>query len=285
MPIVIVSLPFIAIMVALAAWQIAQSWDYTFGPLLKSLADKIDSFHVRIPHVFTLRFGFLAAAVRSVEATARHEISGAIRYVSRPLVIALQAFGAVVLYPARELAALAVDVAHTLGQLRRVIVPAMIAAAFGPLAAALYTLRKQVAALALRAPVHIITHTVEVAKPAVVRVVRQAIAVPLPRVGRLEREAGALGHRIGQLARRVTPAALAAATIATLARVGLGWVRCSRVKDAGKAVCGMDSGLLESLLADTALIVGTVSLVEFARGMQDVTAEVVQPIRAFWRAT
>src|SRR5437764_441195 len=47
----------------------------------------------------------------------------------------------------------------------------------------------------------------------------------------------------------------------------------------------VNPGLLESLLADTLLIAGTVSLVEFARGMQDVTEEVTPLSRTFWRAT
>jgi hypothetical protein len=42
--------------------------------------------------------------------------------------------------------------------------------------------------------------------------------------------------------------------------------------------------LLDSLLADTTLILGTVSLVEFAQGMRGVTAEAVPLIRRFWRA-
>lgn len=285
MPVVVVGIPFIAIIVALAAWQIAQSWDYTFGPLLKGLADRIDAVHIRIPHVFTLRFGWLAAIFRRTEASARHEISSAIQYVSRPLVIALQAFGAVVLYPARELSALAVDVAHTLGQLRRVIVPAMIAAHVAWIPRRLIALAHRIEALAVRAPVHIITHTVEVAKPAIVNVVNKAVAVPLPRIGRLEREADALRKRLGSIARHLSPSAVAALAVAAVATTVGGWVRCSRVKRLGRGVCGMDDSLLESLLADTLLIVGTVSLVEFARGMQDVTEEVAPLIRTFWRAT
>src|SRR5437764_1465863 len=59
----------------------------------------------------------------------------------------------------------------------------------------------------------------------------------------------------------------------------------TNVYKVGKRACGMNPDLLESLLADTLLIAGTVSLVEFARGMQDVTEEVTPLIRTFWRAT
>jgi hypothetical protein len=89
--------------------------------------------------------------------------------------------------------------------------------------------------------------------------------------------------QIGRLGKLATVAGLVGLVAGSLAKLGNGWLRCPRVNDAGKKVCGMDAGLLESLLADTLLIAGTVSLVEFAKGMQGITADVAGPIRAFWR--
>jgi hypothetical protein len=46
----------------------------------------------------------------------------------------------------------------------------------------------------------------------------------------------------------------------------------------------MDTDLLDSLLADTLLIVGTISLVEFAEGLQAGMGELTPQIRRFWKA-
>lgn len=79
--------------------------------------------------------------------------------------------------------------------------------------------------------------------------------------------------------------AFAGAVAFALARVGAGWTRCNNWNRVGRQVCGMDSGLLESLLADALLVVGTLSLVEFAEAMVEVEGAVVDGVRAFWRAT
>lgn len=79
--------------------------------------------------------------------------------------------------------------------------------------------------------------------------------------------------------------AFAGAVAFALARVGAGWTRCNNWNRVGRQVCGMDSGLLESLLADALLVVGTLSLVEFAEEMVGVTEVAVRPIQTFWRAT
>lgn len=110
------------------------------------------------------------------------------------------------------------------------------------------------------------------------------IVLPAPRTGALEHGLDVLKGEVGKLRKTVTVAGLLGIGAAVLGRLGLGWLKCSRVGRAGKQICGMDESLLESLLADTALIVGTISLVEFARGMETITADVLEPIRRFWRA-
>ena len=80
-------------------------------------------------------------------------------------------------------------------------------------------------------------------------------------------------------------AALTAAVAATLAKLGASWIRCSNWRKAGRSVCGMDASLLESLLADSLLVFGTLSLVEFAQEMVAVTDTAVRPITTFWRAS
>jgi hypothetical protein len=105
------------------------------------------------------------------------------------------------------------------------------------------------------------------------------------RVREAENEISRLWDRV----RGISPAvvggvALGALTFA-LGRLGLGWARCSNVGKVGRRVCGMDAGLLEGLLADSLLILGTLSLVTFAEEMQDVTEVIARPIQTFWRAS
>jgi hypothetical protein len=94
---------------------------------------------------------------------------------------------------------------------------------------------------------------------------------------------GALA-RLRRIEKTLTVGGAAALVGVALGVLGLSWTRCSRVGKVGKQMCGVNPDLLESLLADTLLIAGTISLVEFARGMQVITAEIEGPIRKFWRA-
>lgn len=123
-----------------------------------------------------------------------------------------------------------------------------------------------------------------------------AIAVDLPALRRralddaeaivrpIGDEVSALGKRLGRVASRLNPLALTGVVAFALARLGIGWARCSNVQRVGKQMCGLDHDLLESILADTALILGTISLVEFAEGMKPIVAELVPDVARFWRA-
>lgn len=67
---------------------------------------------------------------------------------------------------------------------------------------------------------------------------------------------------------RVTAAGVGVGLVAVaLTRLGLKWIRCGKVMRAGRRVCGMDDDLLTSLLGDTLLVLGAVSVVEFAEGL------------------
>lgn len=76
-----------------------------------------------------------------------------------------------------------------------------------------------------------------------------------------------------------------ALTGVALARLGLGWVRCSGVARVGKRLCGMDPRSLDDLLAGTLAIVGTISLITFAKEMQAVVEAEANAMRALIRET
>jgi hypothetical protein len=121
---------------------------------------------------------------------------------------------------------------------------------------------------------------------------RRAIEAQIARdLARAKAAAGSLGRdlsgalaRLKRIEKAVTKAGAVALVGAALAALGAGWIRCPRVGKVGKSLCGVNADLLESLIADTLIIAGTVSLVEFAKGMQTITKEIEGPIRKFWRA-
>lgn len=283
MPIAL-AVPFVAIAVALAAWTFAQSWDVTIGPMLRSLADLFDSVRLKVFGRTIVGLGFIAAGIRSLDKSARHWISHAIIHVSGPVTHLLLGIRWAFQYPAAQLAGLAQDVAQTAWRLRYAIVPELILARVLPLRRWLAAVAAKVDALAVRAPVHITKDITNYAKGAFQTITYKAVSVPWPRIRRVEREAGALGHRIDHLARRVTPAALAAAAALALAKIGAQWTRCSRSKRWGKNVCGMNDDILNTLITDTALIVGTLSLVDMVKLLQPATHEATVAVKTFWDA-
>lgn len=124
------------------------------------------------------------------------------------------------------------------------------------------------------------------------RALAHEVDVVIPRdLAALRKQAAAdAAHGIGlfrwlrQHATAAASVAFAGAVAIALRRLGLGWVRCANWRRIGKTGCGLDASLLESLLADAALLAGTYSLVEFAREMVGVTETAVRPIVSFWQA-
>lgn len=122
----------------------------------------------------------------------------------------------------------------------------------------------------LRTIEHTITHTVT---RVVTKVVGAGVALPgwvirLPhRVRDLERDRASIWKRLRGLEKYAGAAGAVALFTAALARLGLKWIRCRNVTRVGKRVCSMDNDLLTSLLGDAVLVLGTVSVVEFARDM------------------
>jgi hypothetical protein len=96
---------------------------------------------------------------------------------------------------------------------------------------------------------------------------------------------GRLWHRVKSRERALGLGAVTALFVAAIGRLGLGWIRCRNVGRVGRNVCGMNPGLLESLLADSLLIVGAISIVELARELQRITPDVVDGVRFAIRET
>lgn len=263
----------------------AFAYRMTMGAALRWAADQLDGIRIG-GRIFggVHPFSPLAARLRNLDTTIMRYLGTAIEATSHAWKTGWNYTAYAFEQMGDAIAGAAEDTFHALDHYRRYVIPAALSAAVGPLAALVYQLRHLIDAKAhvvIRTVVHTVTR---IEHTTVAKAVAIARPLPFPRLGQLEREAAATESRLRDYARRISPAALAAIVVATLARLGLGWLRCSRVNRLGRRVCGMDESVLESLLADTLLIVGTISLVEFAEGMQGVMETATEPIRHFWRA-
>jgi hypothetical protein len=114
-----------------------------------------------------------------------------------------------------------------------------------------------------------------------------AIAKPEPipwpgipgRIGDLERWRGRAEGGLKRLAKFGSLAYLLALLAKVLEKMGVNYIRCSKSKRFGKAICGMNDSWLNSLLSDALLFLSLVSIVDFAKELQTIEAEVVKGIR------
>jgi len=87
--------------------------------------------------------------------------------------------------------------------------------------------------------------------------------------GGLER----LWDRVGHLSWATAGVGAVALVTVALGRLGAGWFRCTNVRNVGRRLCGMNPSQLEGLLAGTLAIVGTISIVDFAKELQALVDE------------
>lgn len=264
-----------------------KSWQMTFGRIFVELAKVIyqtPSIGIRGA---SLSIHFLADALIAANRAVYGWLGQAIMFSSSPLAILFRRLADVLEIPAREVSLLAADVLHTLNQYRKWIIPAMIAAAVGPVAAIAYALRAQVASLAHRAPVHITKNITNYARGAFQTITYKAVAIPQAGIRRLDREATALEKWIAKHSRLLTLAGLTAAVTAIAAR-RFPLLRCRNVRQFSRSICGLPSQsfdrFIESLLLGALAIYGTRDLNAFGREIQAGLGTVEDGVRHFWRA-
>jgi hypothetical protein len=264
-------------------------YTYSLGKVLLAAASMFASIAIHTPFGTWHPLGFAADALRSLDHTVQHALGRGIADMQAAWNAAASytahAFG----WIGREIASISHDTAQAIEGLHvtqitnvyRRVAP-RVDYRVGALAAAVAALTARVTGLDER--------VASWAKHKVI-VVEHAIAVPnvgaiprtIPRVGGLERELDAVAGKVRSLGKRLAPAALAGLVVAAIGRLGFGWVRCSKVGRAGRTLCGMNQDLLESLLFDTLLIVGSISVVEFAKELQAVEGAAVSGLRGFVR--
>jgi len=235
---------------------------------------------------------FLRVVIPGVNYIA-HKVSEAAAHYTHPLASWLHALQQRERLLQQAAIGLAEDVAHGFERGFGVRVPREIRRRLGPIA------EEAAAALGLagltRAALRRYAHGID-------RLLRERV---LPQLRRLERiatrtiprELAHVGARVRglehelrnptravlrRLARSLWLLGLAGLMIRALAR-RFPWLFCRKVKAVGGRVCGLDNDLLNSLLLDTLLIAGGVSVVEFARELQALEGGAVKIMRGFIR--
>lgn len=235
--------------------------------LLLWLAGVIAAVRIPIPHHSVRIFGPVADALRWFAEAIETALAAVVAFFEAPVAQFWYQLAEIPKQTAQALASFATATAHRLAWIENVYVPRYVRLALlgvtGPLTVALAGLH------ALRA----------VAIPEL----RHGLDWTRGRVGRLEREAGRTATRLRRVEAYLSAAGAVVLVATALGRLGLKWIRCRNVAKAGRRVCGMDFDYLDALLAGSLLVVGSVSIVDFAHELQDAEGEVVRAIRGLVR--
>jgi len=270
----------------IALWGLQHGWDATLGTALRWLGDRFGAISIPTgPFGHVHPFGFVADAFHAVDHNVSHALAAAALSCQHAFVYTSSHAAQMARLLAHEVAvgAEAVYAAfhhygavtlprfgrHTLRHVQQFI-EALLVHALKGVAHSLATLLKALHLVRAQA------HSTAVA-------VEHGFAWTRSRFKTAERDIGRLGRRLTTLEKLATVAGLTGLVAAVLSRLGLGWLRCSNVRRVGKNTCGMDTDLLSSLLQDTLLIAGTISLIEFIRDLQAVEGEALGLIRGFIR--
>lgn len=296
MPEIAVELPaLLSLAAAFVLIGVSYGYSYTLGALLRTLAIALD---VRI--AYTHPFHWAAEKLLQLDSAINHALGQGI--------IALQAdaaqwfaWGAQAQQAIGEaIQDVAESTYHALQRHAKVVVPLSITALIAPLWKIVHGLQAQSNAHVKTLPATVTkitnltkSYPVRVERVAgLPRIVKAAVAsalaatagaVTLPRFGQIEADIAALKARLARASGVLTAASAVGIVAYALSKLGLGDSQCSNNKRYSKHICGMERNLLDSLLADTLLLVGTFSLVDFAREMVTVQEAVTEPIRLFWR--
>jgi hypothetical protein len=266
-----------ALIAFIVAWGLAHGWAATFGYLFSRIAN----WTIHVAHFTVTPFHALAG----VDTYVRRQLDQFQAMSEHAMVYTFGKAIELTSWTAYTIEKLAADTWHgiqhrtatithtvTTRVTHTVIKPITktIHATSGITAAMYHALTQRVTALA--------AHVAHIAKS-----IPHAIPHVIPRLGRLERTAVDYVKLHKWLKRALAGALGLTVVLAALKRAGLSFIRCTNVKKTGKRLCGLDPGLLDALLLGTTLIVGTISLREFAQEVESVTDEVSGLIHGFIR--
>lgn len=277
----VVALPELAALAALLACaflvMLYYAYGYSIGAVMQLLVSMFRNLSFNLWLVGNVGLGFIGDAIDGLDHAIRRAIGTGISETLSGWHYFLHVSAYSLTTMAHIIDSAFHDTYGALKTLREVTIPALLAAALAPLLRRLDWLEQQVAELPHNARV-IINQPLKVIEQRLAAVASAAIAVPLPRIGSLERELSALRDRLRSLERGGVVAAVGVVAGVMLSKLGLGWTRCSNVGKVARRLCGLDSLLLDALLIGTTAIVSSISLVEWAELMLEVEDELVAGI-------
>jgi hypothetical protein len=288
----LVILPFAVVVIAFVLLAMALTAKVWAG----SLARGIEGSHRGgILGIITLPGQIVLRVVTPAVNYVAHELSKAASHYMRPLALYLNGLAAWGLANVVAVGLFAERTAIGFERLTTVVLPREIGKATRPInrkAAAALGLAGLTAA-ALRRYAHGIDRLLH--RDVLPRLHRltHAIDVTIPRaLGRVERRVKGVETQLSKptrawlrrLAAALWAAGLLGLVVRTLAR-RFPWLFCRKVRRVGHRLCGLDSDLLDSLLADTLLLAGIISVVEFARAVEGFMGIAEPAIKGFLRET
>jgi hypothetical protein len=281
-------------LLALLAWAITRGllavWVHTFGALLLGLAN-----HLRYDRGI-IHFDF-GGPIRTLEVTVRNALVTSAQKLEHAAGYFFHGCAQIARWMARETEQLAADTLAWATWFQNAHLPkwvkALVYAAFPPA----LILRLVTAAIHTNFPhlgrtiIQKVGDTVTINVKKVTKAAAGAVALPgwaiaLPgRVGRLDDDLAALRKRVKGLEKAAGIAVTAGLALRLLRKLKLGCLAGRNGKKVAQRLCGIDTGLIDALLVGTTLIVGTISLRDFAREMEAVTEEAAGLVRGFIRET
>jgi hypothetical protein len=288
------------VLVPLVGFGLLLAWIVLFGmhrttndwlvTLLTRLAHPQGSFITRAAlKVVSLAAGGVLWIVNQVD----HAVSKAASHASAAVAHWFHGIAAWLTHVFTAAEDFALDVAHGFERLVEHTIPREIRAATRPLWRGIDALEHDLSRLIarLRAFERGIDRLITTRILPAIRAAEHAIAVTIPReLGHIRSRVGQLEHDLThpsrawlkRLAASLWGVALFGLLIRTLAR-RFPWLFCRKVSGVGRRLCGLDQGLLDSLLMDTVLIAGTISVVEFAKDLQAIEKPAVDLMAGFIR--
>lgn len=301
MPIVLALPELFAVLAIFLLVAISVVYKSTLGAVIFELAKVLNA--VKVPTYFfgSYRpFGFLAAILTGIDNAVLNGLGKAIEANKWAFHQMLHMESSAWQYMSHALAEVAESTDRAFDYLVHHKLKVLIAVATGGLSVAVPLLEQQVkylfkqlshvphalARVVYRDVPHALTKAEEAAIAALVAVpaaIAGAGRIALPGLRRIEREQSQVAKWIREHAGLLTVTGAVGLVIAALAKLGLGWTRCDKVGRLGKAVCGMDESLLESLLAGALVVASSVSIVELARECRGFTGDVDEALKFFVR--
>lgn len=279
-----------------------KTYQYTFGTLLSYIADnirKLPSFSHLGLHI---SFDGIAGLFDSVNNFVLRKLGEGIAHLEQAVLGVWHNMIATIVALGDAIAEVAESTEKTLDYLRRWGVTKAIHAATHWIVKALQTTYHRLTTLEydvariLAHPIRAIKHEVQTLQPQITQVfkfvtvgapaaVAKAVAIPWGAIHGIERKEAALGKRVKALEKVAGVAAVGVVASVALGKLGLGWTRCSNVGRVGKALCGFNRSILDTLLVDSLVVFSSISLVEFASVLVTITEGLASTVTDGFRET